>query len=97
MDELTKRGVKVIGVSMDKVEDQKSFRDKNKFPFPLLADPEGKVVEAFGVVKIADGKLCGRQSFLIKDGKVIWVDAKAKTAEHAKDVLAAIDAIPKAE
>ena len=94
MDQLSKRGVKVIGVSMDKVEDQKSFKDKNKFPFPLLADSDGKVVEAFGVEKIRDG-ICARQSFLVKDGSVIWVDAKAKTAEHAGDVLKALDDLAK--
>ena len=96
MDELTKRGVKVIGVSMDKVEDQKSFKDKNKFTFPLVADSEGKAVEAFGVDKIRDG-ICARQSFLVKDGTVIWVDAKAKTAEHAGDVIKALDELAKKE
>ena len=92
MEDLSKHGVKVIGVSMDKVADQKSFKDANKLPFPLLADPEGKVVDAFGVVKINE-KLCGRQSFLVKDGRVVWVDAKAKTAEHAGDVLKALEGL----
>ena len=84
-EELTKQGVQVIGVSMDKVEAQKKFREKNKLPFTLLADPDGKVVKAFGV-----GSLLGfasRQAYLIKDGNVIWRDKKASTSEQAADVL----------
>ena len=38
-EELTKQGVQVIGVSMDKAESQKKFQEKNKLPFTLLADP----------------------------------------------------------
>lgn len=84
-EELAQRGVHVIGVSMDKVEAQKKFREKNKLPFTLLADADGKVVKAFGV-----GSLLGfasRQAYLIKDGNVIWRDKKASTSEQAADVL----------
>lgn len=84
-EELTQQGVQVIGVSMDKAEAQKKFQEKNKLPFTLLADPDGKVVKAFGV-----GSLLGfssRQAFLIKDGNVVWRDKKASTSEQAADVL----------
>ena len=84
-EELAQRGVQVIGVSMDKVEAQKKFRENNKLPFTLLADPDGKVVKAFGV-----GSLLGfasRQAYLIKDGNVIWRDKKASTSQQAADVL----------
>ena len=70
---------------MDKVEAQKKFRENNKLPFTLLADPDGKVVKAFGV-----GSLLGfasRQAYLIKDGNVIWRDKKASTSQQAADVL----------
>src|ERR1700761_419429 len=49
---LTKEGVHVIGVSTDKVASQKKFAEKNHLPFTLLADPEGKVLDAFNVGKI---------------------------------------------
>lgn len=84
-EELTKVGVQVIGVSMDKAESQKKFQEKYKLPFTLLADSDGKVVEAFGV-----GSMLGfasRQAYLIKDGNVIWRDKKASTSEQAADVL----------
>ena len=46
---LTKKGVAVIGVSLDEVDAQKAFKDKYHFPFTLIADPDKVVVNAFGV------------------------------------------------
>lgn len=89
-EDLTSAGVQVVGVSMDKPEAQKKFRDKNKLPFALLSDPDGKVVKAFGV-----GSLFGfasRQAYLVKDGNIIWRDKNASTAQQAADVLRVVRA-----
>jgi peroxiredoxin Q/BCP len=86
-EDLTKAGVHVIGVSTDTVEAQKNFTHKQKLPFTLLADPDGKVLKAFGVKTIPIIGLSTRQAFLIKDGKVVWRDEKASTKEQAADVL----------
>ena len=86
---LTEKGIKVVGVSMDKAAAQKKFHAKHEFPFPLIADPEGAVVDAFGVKKLRIG-LCARESFLVRDGKLIWIERKAKPADHAAVVLAAL-------
>lgn len=82
---LTNKGVKVFGVSMDKVPAQKAFKDKYKLPFELIADPEGKVVDAFGVPKKMG--FASRQAFLFKDGKLVWEDQNASTEKQAEDVL----------
>lgn len=89
-EDLTKAGVQVIGVSTDEVASQKKFAEKQKLPFTLLADPEGKVLKAFDVKTIPLVGLSTRQAFLIKDGKVVWRDQKASTAEQAADVLKVI-------
>jgi len=47
---------------MDKAEDQKKFKDKNNYTFPLIADTEGVLVKAFGV-KLFTPKICARESF----------------------------------
>jgi peroxiredoxin Q/BCP len=86
-EDLTKEGIKVFGVSTDDVAAQKKFVEEKKLHFTILADPDGKVLEAFKVKKIPLIGLASRQAFLIKDGKVIWHDAKASTAEQAADVL----------
>ena len=89
-EQLTAKGVAVIGVSLDQAAAQLSFKEKNHFPFPLIADPDKTVVNAFGVPtkKIPGlGEIAMRQAFLIKDGKIVWADYKASTTKQAADVL----------
>jgi peroxiredoxin Q/BCP len=83
--DLKTAGVTVIGVSHDKPEAQKKFKEKNGLPFTLLADHEGEVIKAFGVPTIVFG-IPQRQSFLIKDGKVAWRSLSAQTSTHADEV-----------
>lgn len=88
---LTDRGVKVIGVSTDSPEAQKRFQEKYKLPFTLIADTDKKVLAAFGVPdKLGFAQ---REAFLVKDGKIVWRDTSASTAEQAADVLAAIEGL----
>src|SRR4051794_31027319 len=47
--DFTKLGVDVVGISPDKPEKQKKFDDKYGLGFPLLADEDHKVAEAWGV------------------------------------------------
>lgn len=84
-------GIKVFGVSADTAEDQKKFEEKFELPFTLLADKEGKVIEAFGVPTRGAG-LASRQSFLVRDGKIIWRDLAAAPATQAQDAIAAAKA-----
>lgn len=88
--ELSEAGVKVIGVSNDKVKAQKSFTEKHKLPFTLLADSEAKVIKAFGVPQTPGVGFARRQAYLFKEGKLIWKDEKASTKKQAEDVLAQI-------
>jgi peroxiredoxin Q/BCP len=87
---LQEKGIKVIGVSEDKPEAQKKFKEKHNLPFTLIADSDGKVAKAFGVPVNVMG-MTARQSFLIKDGKVVWNMLKASTSGHAADVLKAYE------
>jgi peroxiredoxin Q/BCP len=91
--DLQGKGIQVLGVSIDPVEAQKKFADKNQFPFTLIADADGKVAAAFQVEM--RGKVAARQSFLVKDGKIAWTMLKASTETHAKDVLTAVDGLAK--
>ncbi|HEY4302373.1 MAG TPA: peroxiredoxin [Candidatus Didemnitutus sp.] len=92
--DLTKHGVTVIGVSHDNVAEQKAFKDKNHFPFSLIADTDETTSKAFGVPNIPGTKLTQRQAYLIdKNGKVVWCDYKAKTTQQAEDVMKALAAL----
>jgi peroxiredoxin Q/BCP len=86
--DLSKEGVQVLGVSFDKPDAQKKFKDKFTLPYDLIADPEGKIVAAFKVEKMARGllSLAKRSCFLIKDGKVVWQDYAAATDQQAADI-----------
>ncbi|MFN0077625.1 MAG: peroxiredoxin [Prosthecobacter sp.] len=86
--DLSKDGVQVIGVSFDKPDAQKAFKDKFTLPYDLIADPEGKIVAAFKVEKMLKGvlSLAKRSCFLIKGGKVVWQDYAAATDKQAEDI-----------
>lgn len=86
---ITEAGVQILGVSMDTPEAQKAFKEKYKLPFPLLADPEGKLVKGFGVPMIRLG-FSKRQSFLVKEGHVVWSDPDVKPDTHTAKVLEAV-------
>jgi len=85
-EDLSARGVAVLGVSTDKPATQLAFKEKHNLPFTLIADTDKKVVEAFGVPTTLG--FAKRQAFLIKDGKIVWVDHSASTRQQADDVLA---------
>ena len=86
-------GIQVLGVSEDPAAAQKAFSEKYKFPHTLIADADGKVAAAFQVTM--KGTMTSRQSFLVKDGKIVWNMLKASTDTQAKDVLAAYEALGK--
>lgn len=88
MNQFKVEKIKIFGVSTDTVEAQKKFHTNQNLNFQLLADPGKKVIEAFGVTKLM-GKFAARQSFLIKDGVIIWRDLKVNPKTHAKLVLEA--------
>jgi peroxiredoxin Q/BCP len=92
-DELTKKGVAIIGVSLDNAEAQKAFKANHQFQFTLLADPDKTVVNAFGVPTKsipALGEIAVRQAYLIKDGKIIYTDYKGTTDKQAETILKVI-------
>jgi peroxiredoxin Q/BCP len=82
--DLTKKGVTIIGVSTDDVEDQKAFKAKYNLPFTLLADTDKKVMKAFGQSGIM---WASRQAYLIHDGKIVYADHKGSTTQQADDIL----------
>ena len=49
LPELTAAGVAVVGISPDKILQQKKFDDKHGLGFPLLSDSDHRVAEAYGV------------------------------------------------
>lgn len=82
----------ILGVSVDDVASHEKFAKEHSLPFDILADPERKVSEQYGVLFNAGvTKLASRQTFLIgPDGKVVRHWPKVDAKEHANTVLAEI-------
>jgi peroxiredoxin Q/BCP len=93
-DKLQAQGLQIIGVSRDTADAQKKFQDQYHLPFTLVADTDGKVAEAFGVPMMgATLSVASRQSFIVKDGKVVWNSLHAQTKGSAEEVQKALDGL----
>ena len=92
-----KRGIEVLGVSVDSEASHKKFTAKYKLPFTLLADPDHSIADTYGVY--GEKKFMGRTymgvkriTFLINEkGKIKKVFEKVKPEEHAREVLEAFE------
>ncbi|MCP4052075.1 thioredoxin-dependent thiol peroxidase [Mesoflavibacter sp. CH_XMU1422-2] len=90
---LQDKGFELLGVSADSEKRQSNFKNKYEFPFPLLADEEKEVINAFGVWGLK--KFMGREydgihrkTFLVdEDGVVAHVIDKVKTKDHTAQIL----------
>ena len=95
--ELERTGAVVLGVSPDSPKKHVKFREKYGLPFTLLSDEDHAVADQYGtwVEKSMYGKTymgMERSTFVIDPaGDVVKVMRRVKPADHADDVLAALD------
>ncbi len=88
-----KKGFAVVGVSPDSIASHQKFIAKYRLPFPLLSDPDKKIIRAYGVWGLK--KLYGREyeglirsTFVIdEEGKIEEVFGKVKTKEHTEQII----------
>lgn len=71
LSSLTEKGVTVVGVSGDSVRNHQLFKKAHSLNFPLLADVDGKVADAFGVPVVREDKsvkatIDGREEILLR-------------------------------
>ena len=91
-DAFRERGAVVLGVSSDTQATQAKFKAKHQLPFTVLADPERKVGEAYGVTKEGSTAFT-RSTFLVDSaGNVARIMRRVNPDEHAAQVLAALPA-----
>jgi peroxiredoxin Q/BCP len=94
---ITKKGALIYGVSKDDSTSHQKFTDKFSLNFPLLADPEHKVIEkygAWGEKSMYGKKFMGiiRSTFIIdEDGRIMKVFPKVTPEGHAEEVLQALE------
>jgi thioredoxin-dependent peroxiredoxin len=86
--ELQKQGVAVLGVSPDGPESHAKFAGKYRLPFPLLCDPDKKVMTRYGAFgeKVLYGK---KTQGVIRS--TVWIGPDGKVKKHWKRVAKAAD------
>ena len=88
-----KLGVAVVGISKDTIVSHKKFEQKHKLNFTLLADPEHKVIEAYGawgkkkfMGREYDGTL--RNTYLVNPkGEIVRTYKKVNPLTHSSQIL----------
>ena len=94
---LEKKGLVILGVSPDDEKKHKKFEEKYHLPFTLLADPEKKIVDRYGVwgeKNLYGRKYMGlhRTTFLIDEKGIIKkIFRKPKSKIHSEEILKALD------
>jgi peroxiredoxin Q/BCP len=91
MDGLKKEQVEVVGVSFDSSESHQKFIAKHSLNFPLLADTDGKIADAYGVRREPGKNIARRASFLIgRDGKIAHVTDVPSADVHLAEMKGAV-------
>lgn len=85
---LADRGVRVLGVSPDGPESHQKFAAKYRLPFPLLSDPNKKVMEKYGAW--GEKTLYGKKTTGVIRSTV-WIGPDGKVVKHWKRVPKAAD------
>ena len=79
-------------VSVDTPEDNKAFAEKEHADFPLLADPDKKIANAYGVIppdRPPDRQFAQRWTFYVdKNGKISYIEKMVKPETSAEDMIA---------
>jgi peroxiredoxin Q/BCP len=91
--DISKLGAVILGVSKDPVTAHQKFTNKYQLNFPLISDPELKLIKAFAVWKLK--KFMGREymgivrtTFIIgPEGSILKRFDKVKPQEHTREVL----------
>jgi peroxiredoxin Q/BCP len=91
------RDAVVLGVSKDSIESHCKFADKYKLKFPLLSNPDGKMLEKYGAW--GEKNMYGKKSMGIirstvligPDGKVLKHFPKVKVTGHVEAVIEALN------
>jgi peroxiredoxin Q/BCP len=93
---LKKNGIDVLGVSPDDAAKHKRFEERNKLPFPLIADTDHVILEKYGVwdqKQLFGHKYMGvlRTTFVIDEkGVILKIFTKPKSKMHAEEILKTI-------
>ena len=94
IETIRKQGAEVYGISKDTVESHAKFAAKHRLTFPILADPEGRVIAAYGASGLFG--MAKRWTFIIgPDLTIRWIERDVDPALDAKKVAAELERLRK--
>jgi len=87
--QLEKLGAKVVGMSVDDSSAHAEFAKKYNLPFPLLADTDGKVADAYGALtNLGIIKIAKRYTFLIDpQSNIAKIYLSVDTSRHSQEII----------
>ncbi len=102
LPKLKRAGATVVGVSKDSIASHCKFADKYGLKFPLLSDPDGKVLEKYGAW--GEKNMYGKKSMGIirttvvigPDQRVVKIFPKVRVKGHVDAVLDVVKEVAKA-
>lgn len=89
-DRIRATGAVVIGVSVDSVESHAAFQRRLRLPFPLLSDPDGRILEAYGVPRSPKGYAARATFILDSRGGIRRIFPEMDPALQVDQVLAVL-------
>ncbi len=98
MEKFEELGAAVLGISLDTTESHEKFKKAHKLNFPLLSDPEGRTVTAYGAWRAGSKRLSAlsidRSTFVIdSQGVIRKIWRKVDVVGHADEVLAFVETL----
>ena len=87
----------VVGVSSDTTESHSSFKEQHKLNFPLIADPDKRIIKTYQAQGLL-GLIPARVTYIIDKQGVIRKSFRhdLSIGKHLSDTLAALDAVQNA-
>lgn len=95
--EIEKHDAVVVGVSTDSAESHKSFKERHKLPFPLVADPDNRIIKQYEAVGLL-GLTTARITYVIdKEGTIRRAFRHdLSIGKHLSDTLSALEGVESA-
>ena len=85
--------MRVFGISLDSVVDQKRFHKEQELNFQLLSDPDGSAAQKLGVLP-AGASWTKRVTFVIDPkGTLRAIDDSVRVASHGEDLIALLESL----
>jgi peroxiredoxin Q/BCP len=92
-DEYSKTGAEIVGISTDSVDSHRGFSARYNFPFTLLSDEKGEVIEKYNVKSWLPGRSARAVIVVDKNGKIAYhkVQAISLLRPDDSEILKAIE------